>query len=79
MSDHHGRRPHDRSTGAVDKDRADPGSKMDRELRNTDSTGVNDRDRRGMGRQAVEQQEREQDFDQIDRDLSADSAVDDDS
>jgi hypothetical protein len=71
MSNHHKHRPRQRATGPIDRDRDSPSTKMDRELENTDASRVSDRDLRGMGRQAVEQQQLEQDFDQIDRDLSA--------
>jgi hypothetical protein len=63
----HDKEKHPReSTGPVDRDRNTPGTKMNREMRNTDARGVGDRDLRGKGRQAVEQQERERDFDRID-------------
>ena len=62
---------HDDSIGAVDKDRATRGTKMDRELRNTDARAIPDRDLRGIGRQMIAQQEREKDFDRIDLELSA--------
>lgn len=62
---------HRRGTGAVDKDRRNKRNKMDREVKNTDDPSVPDSDLRGLGRQAIAQQQREQDFDKIDRDLSA--------
>lgn len=71
MSNHHKDQPNQRSTGPVDRDRSSPQTKMDREMHDTDAPLVSDRDLRGKGRQAVEQQELEQDFDQIDRNLSA--------
>jgi hypothetical protein len=75
MSNHHKHRPRQRATGPVDRDRNSPLTKMDRELEDTGASSVNDRDLRGMGRQANEQQQLEQDFDQIDRDLSAERST----
>jgi len=71
MSNHHKHRPNQRATGPADRDRSSRATKLDREMHNTDATRVSDRDLRGKGRQAVAQQELEQDFDQIDRSLSA--------
>lgn len=59
MSNHHKERPNERATGPVDKDRVSRKTKMNREMRNTDEATVNDRDLRGRGREATEQQERE--------------------
>jgi hypothetical protein len=73
MNHPHIRRLHarDDSTGAVDRDRASRGTKMDREMRNTDARTIPDRDLRGIGRQMIAQQEREKDFDRMSRELSA--------
>jgi len=71
MSDDRKRRSRHRSKGPVDRDRSSAATKMNREMRNTDATDVPDRDLRGTGREAIAQQQREQDFDQLDRDLSA--------
>jgi len=62
---------HRKGTGAVDKDRRSKRTKMDREVKHTDDRSAPDSDLRGLGRQAIAQQEREPDFDRIDRDLSA--------
>jgi hypothetical protein len=43
---------------------------MDRELENTDDPAINDADLRGKGGQALKQQHREPDRDQVERDLS---------
>lgn len=71
MSNDHKQRPRHRSKGPVDRDRSSSATKMNREMRNTDAPDVSDRDLRGTGREAIEQQQLEQDFDQLDRDLSA--------
>lgn len=73
MNYHHDRRlhAHQDSTGAVDRNRATRGTKMNRELRNTDARTIPDHDLRGIGRQAFAQQQREKDFDRMSRDLSA--------